>query len=123
MLREHLGWLLPKISRAQIFDPIGEMFFLEHDLGLGGVRRAQRAPRIITFGGVENDHEAPRSAQSESLKFNIANIDSTSYLFNDAAPARTIFTTRGSRRAPEAAARQSAPCRTSARRSHQARAR
>ena len=98
MLCEHLGRLLPKISGAQIFDPIGEMFFLEHDLGLGGMRRAQRGPRIITFGGVENDHDAPRSAQFESLKFNIANLDSTSYVFNDAAPARTIFATYGSRR-------------------------
>jgi hypothetical protein len=44
------------MPRRQILDSIGNVLLLEYDLGLAGVGRSERAPGIIAFRGVENDH-------------------------------------------------------------------
>src|SRR5260370_25795509 len=56
MTRDHCGGFLPEISRRHVFNSIGQPLLFQHDLGLGRVRRAERPPRVIAFGCVENNH-------------------------------------------------------------------
>src|SRR5712692_9274157 len=56
MTRDHFRGLLPEISRRHVFNSIGQPLLFQHDLGLGRVRRAERPPRVIAFGCVENNH-------------------------------------------------------------------